>query len=186
MLDSFPGRVHFVAHAIREIRNRLPGALGPKVARRDAGYEGLTDKIREQWLAEGLPGDGRLPPPAESAPSASGPARRDVSVEFLASVGRLVKSHNEAQENRRTRDEYAFDALSDRSPIPRYVVENWRKLYRDVQGFAHARDEPLPESADGEWVEKFFEFEALLLAISKRSYENLDDLDSLLKRANTR
>ena len=23
VLDSFPGRVHFVAHAIREIRNRL-------------------------------------------------------------------------------------------------------------------------------------------------------------------
>lgn len=186
MLDSFPGRVHFVAHAIREIRNRLPGALGPKVARRDASYESLTDKVREQWHAEGLPDDGRLLSLAESAPSLSGPSRRDVSVEFLASVGQLVKSHNEAKENRRTREKYAFDTLSDQAPIPRYVVENWSKLYRDVHGFAHAADEPLPADADGEWVEKFFKFEVLLMAISKRSYENLDDLDSLLERANAR
>ena len=186
MLDSFPGRAHFVAHAIREIQNRLPGALGPKVARRDADYEGLADKIREQWLAEGFPDDGGLLPPAESAPSPSGHPRRDVSVEFLGSVGQLVESHNEAQENRRTREKYAFDAMSDQGPIPRYVVENWRKLYRDVHGFAHARDEPLPADADGEWVERFFTFEGLLMAFSKRSYENLDDLDSLLERANTR
>lgn len=111
MLDSFPGRAHFIAHAIREIRNRLPGALG---------------------------------------------------------------------------QEDAFDILSDRGPVPPYVVENWKKLYRDVQAFAHARAEPLPAEADGEWVAKFFAFEQILMALSKRSYENLDDLDVLLERANTR
>ena len=184
--DSFPGRVHFIAHAIREIRNRLPSALGTKVKRRDAGYEYLTDKIREEWLAEGLPEDGGLLPPAESTPSASGPPRRDVSVEFLASVGRLIEERNKAQANRRARDEYAFDALSDLGPIPRYVVTNWQKLYRDVHKFAHVADEPLPVEADGEWVRRFFTFEEILMAISKRSYENLDDLDSLLERANTR
>ena len=110
-LDSFPGRAHFIAHAIREIRNRLPGAIG------------LED---------------------------------------------------------------AFGTLSDRGPVPRYVVENWRKLYRDVQKFAHARDEPLPAEADGEWVANFFAFEQILMALSKRSYENLDDLDALLERTNTR
>lgn len=189
MLDSFPGRVHFVALAIREIRNRLPGALGPKVASRDAGrpgYEGLADKIREQWLAEGLPEDGRLLPLAESTPSLSGPPRREVSLKLLASVGGLVKSHSEAQNNKRTREKYAFDSLSDPGPAPRYVVENWNKLYDDVHGFVHAANEPFAADADHEWVEKFFKFETLLMAISKRSYENLDDLDSLLQRANAR
>ena len=112
MLDSFPGRVNFIAHAIREIRNRLPDALG---------------------------------------------------------------------------QEDAFDILADRAPVPSYVVENWKKLYqRDVHGVAHARAEPLPAEADGEWVAKFLAFERILMALSKRSYENLDDLDVLLERANTR
>ena len=111
MLDSFPGRVHFIAHAIREMRNRLPGALGL---------------------------------------------------------------------------ENAFDTLSDRGPVPQYVVENWKKLYRDVEKFAHARKEPLPAEADGEWVANLFAFEQILMALSKRSYENLDDIDKLLARTNTR
>ena len=105
MLDSFPGRVHFIAHAIRETRNRL---------------------------------------------------------------------------------QYVVVTFSDRGPVPRYVVENWKRLYSDVHKFAHVGDEPLPAEADGEWVAKFFAFEQILMALSKRSYENLDDLDSLLERANTR
>ena len=55
-----------------------------------------------------------------------------------------------------------------------------------MQAFAHARAEPLPAEADGEWVAKFFAFEQILMAFSKRSYENLDDLDVLLERTNTR
>ena len=186
MRDSFPGRVHFIAHAIREIRNRLPGALGTKVRRRDAGYERLTDKLRERWLEEGLPKDGGLPPPDQSAPSASGPSRRDVSCEFLASVGRLIEEHNEAQANRRAREEHAFDALSDLGPNPQYVAKNWHKPYGDAEKFAHAADKPRPAEADREWVAKFFQFERVLMTISKPSYENLDDLDRLLEQANRR
>ena len=185
MSDSFPGRAHFVAHAIREIRNRLPDALGLRVGRRDARYEQFTDKVRERWLADGLPEDGRLSQ-AGSAPLASGPPGRRVSDEFLASVGELIEEHNEAQENRRIRDEHAFSALSDRGPVPPYFVDYWRRLYRDAHGVAHLRDEPLPAEADGEWVANFREFEDILMALSKRSYESLDDLDILLERANTR
>ena len=186
MSDGFPGRVHFIAHAIREIRNRLPGALGPKVKRRDAGYEHFTAKVHERWVAEGLPEDGSLPLLKEPEPHASGPARRDVSVEFLASVGKLIEDHIEARANRAARDNSAFGDLGDESPVPRHVVENWRNMFPDVHKFAHVRDEPLPAEADGEWVRKFFAFENNLMALSKPSYENLDDLDRLLNEANRR
>ena len=186
MHDIFPGRVHFIAHAIREIRNRLPGALGPKIRRRNAGYDHLTDKIHKRWVAEGLPEDGRLSFPEESIPSASGPSLRDVSVAFLASVGRLIEDHNLAQANREARERAAFGALADAGPVPRHVVRNWGNLFPDVQKFAHAGDEPLPEGADDEWVRNFFEFEEALMAVFKLSRENLDDLDKLLDEANRR
>ena len=186
MRDSFPGRAHFVAHAIREVRNRLPGALGSKVARQDAGYEHLADKIHKRWVEEGLPEDGRLRSPEGSVPSASGPERREVSYGFLASVGRLLEEHAVARANRAARERAGFGALDEYGASPQYVVKNWNRLFRDAEGFAHARNNPLPEEADGEWVEKFFEFEMILMTLSKRSYENLDDLDNLLKRVNTR
>ena len=112
LLDGFPGRAHFIAHAIREIRNRVASALG---------------------------------------------------------LG------------------HALHTLSDRGSVPGYVVENWKKLYSsDVHKVAHAGDTPLPVEADGEWVARFFAFEQILMALSKRSYENFDDVDRLLERTNTR
>ena len=186
MLDSFPGRVHFIAHSIREMRNRLPGALGPKVQRRDAGYAHLTDKIHKRWVEEGLPADGRLRLPEGSVVSASGPERREVSFELLTSVSQLIEDHTAAKENRAARERSGFGALSERGPSPRYVVKNWNDLFPDAQKYAHAWDEPLPAEADDEWVAKFFAFEQALMAISRPSYENLDDLDRLLNEANTR
>ncbi len=126
-------------------------------------------------------------PRAGSAPPASDPPGQYVTDELLASVGELIEAHNEAQANRRTREEHAFGALSDPGPVPPYFVQNWRKLYqRDVHGVAHARNKPLPAEADGEWVANFLEFEEILMAVSKRSYQTLDKLDILLERANTR
>lgn len=186
MFGSFPGRAHFIAHAIREIRNRLRDALGLRVGRRDARYEQFIEKVRERWLADGLPEDGRLLSRAGSAPLASGPPGRRVSDELLASVGELIEEHNEVQEIGRIRDGHAFVALSDRGPVPPYFVDYWRRLYRGVHGVAHLGDKPLSAEVDGEWVANFREFEEILMALSKRSYETLDDLDVLLERANQR
>lgn len=55
MRESFPGRVHFSAHAIREIQNRLPSALGPKVKQHRTGHKDLTDKILQRWIEESFP-----------------------------------------------------------------------------------------------------------------------------------
>jgi len=182
--DSLPGRVHFIAHAIREICNRLPGALGPKVKRHDAGYEPLTDKIRDQWLAEGLPENGRLRISDESVPPASGPLRQEVSVELLESVGRLITDHNEAKANREARERADFGDLANLGFTPSFARKVWQKRKRDAHKFAHAADDPRPPESDDKWVAVFYELERDLIAISRPSQENLDELDRLLAEAN--
>ena len=186
MRDSFPGRAHFIAHAIREIRNRLPGALGPEVECLGAGYEQVTDKIQRRWIEEGFREDGSLVSLKESVATASGPGYFEVSFEFLASVGRLIENHTAAQMNRKARERSGFGALGEYDQSPQHVVENWNNLFPDAQGFAHARDKPLPEGADAEWVEHFLRFEQYLMVVQKHSYENLDELDTLLRKANDR
>ena len=184
--DSFPGRVHFLTHAIREIGNRLPFALGPKVKKKTAGYEDHAKAIRDRWLDEGLPADGRLRLPKESAPSASGPQLLEVPVELLASVGKLIAEHNKAEANREARERAKFGALSGLGSNPSYVIKNWDRWAREAVGFVHARDKPLPAEKDAEWVAKFLAFEKDLMAIARPSYESLDALDGLLGEANTR
>ena len=184
MRDSFPGRVHFIAHAIREIQNRLPGALGPKVKRRDVDYAHLADKIQQRWVEEGLPEDGSLVSLKESVATVPGPGYRDVSTEFLASVGSLIAKHTASQANRMDRDRSRFADLGEHGQSPQHVVKNWKNLFPKVVGIAHARGEPLPEGADAEWVENFFRFEEYLMFVQQHSYENLDELDKLLEKAN--
>ena len=184
--DSFPGRVHFIAHTIREIRNRLPGALGPKVQRRDAGYVQVTDMIQQRWVEEGLPEDGSLESLKESVATPSGPTGREVSLEFLSSVGRLIANHTAAQMNRKERERSGFGALGEYDQSPQHMVKNWNNLFPNVHKFAHVGDDPPPEGADAEWVKNFFRFEQYLMAVQRNSYENLNELDRLLQRANNR
>ncbi len=101
-------------------------------------------------------------------------------------MGRLIETHSEDQANREMRQRHAFSALSDRGPNPRYVFKNWQKPYDEAEKFAHAATKPRPDEADREWVEKFLELEGALMAFSKPSYENMDDLDRLLDRAHRR
>ena len=49
---EFPGRVRFVAHAVREIWNRLPDEIAPKPGAPRTDYSHLTDEIAARWEEE--------------------------------------------------------------------------------------------------------------------------------------
>jgi hypothetical protein len=57
--DTFPGRVWFIAHALRDIRNRLPEALDGGTRGPRTEYSHLAKKITTCWIEDGLPVDGR-------------------------------------------------------------------------------------------------------------------------------
>lgn len=59
--ETFPGRVWFVAHAIREIRNRLPDALAGEVAASHTDYPNLARSVHARWVEDGWPADGTRP-----------------------------------------------------------------------------------------------------------------------------
>lgn len=77
--EAFPGRVWFVAHAIREIRNRLPDALAGDVAASRTDYVELTNEVHARWIEDGLPSDGTPGVDASAEPSAADRGSREVS-----------------------------------------------------------------------------------------------------------
>jgi hypothetical protein len=80
---DFPGRVVFVWHAMREIRNRLPDAVAGEVDSSSLEYGDLAKSIRRCWIEDDLPNDGEIVPTDPSEPSARGPARYEISRELL-------------------------------------------------------------------------------------------------------
>jgi len=59
--EDFSGRVRFVSHAVREIRNRLPNVIAGYKAGIKLQYKNRLDAILKVWKTYGLPLGGSLP-----------------------------------------------------------------------------------------------------------------------------
>lgn len=181
--EAFPGRVWFVAHAIREIRNRLTDAMGGEVAVSRTNYKELTAEVHTQWVQDGLPEDGTPSVDAPAEPSAADLGRREVSGELLKAVGALVAGHIAATDNNESRARRLFEAAGG-GPPPGYVVRGWLKETRWANAYAHVRNKPLGSEDEQALVGHFRGFEQTLKAIANPSYENMDMLDEILDAAN--
>jgi hypothetical protein len=180
---SFPGRVWLVAHAVREIRNRLPDAIAGELSGGRTEYSQLAQGVHDAWIDDGLPSDGSVPVLATADPDASGPERHEISISLLTSVGELVVGHLAASNRKRETALRLFEATTE-SPIPPYVVESWLRSTNWSNAYAHVRNQPLSASDEALLAEKFDRFETALAAIARRSYENMDELDEILDSAN--
>ena len=182
---DFPGRVVFVWHAMREIRNRLPDAVAGEVDSSSLEYGDLADSIRRCWIKDDLRNDGEIVPTDPSEPSASGPARYEISRELLVAVGRLVGGHAAIAVRNEANAQRLFDAVARSAvPVPAYVVQTWRAGGRKAHKLAHVQNKPVDPDDEAALESEFAAFEATLMAIANRSYENMDDLDEILGSAN--
>ena len=181
MNESFPGRVHFVAHAIREIRNRLPNAIAG-VENRGPTYEALASKLRTAWKEAGFPSDGSVPLSARAEPSVSGPGH-EVSVGLIGAAGELVAANARSSGNRERQARRLLREIWETDPPP-YVVDRWFHRNDWIRRYMHLDDKPHVQEAEVEVTEVFESFETALIAIANRSYENLEALDEILASAN--
>lgn len=182
---GFPARVHLIAHAMREIRNRLPDALDGTLKLPQVDYHYLVDRVRSQWIDEGLPPDGVGPMLGESEPPQPSATSIAVSGALIDEIAELIKQHAQARSARETSEVQRFEAIAGPGPHPPYAMDRWRRLSRDAPKFAHAWNKSLPQTADAEWCENFLLFEQFLIVASRLAQDNITDLDTLLEAANS-
>jgi len=180
---DFPGRVVFVWHAIREIRNRLPDALAGEIKGSHTQYGDLAGEVVRCWVEDGWPEDGEIAVTGSAEPSASGRVQYEVSRAVMLAVGSLVVGHS-AISTRNERDaRRLFDAVAG-SAVPAYVVQTWKRGGRRAHKLAHVHNKPVDPQDEASLYSDFAAFEAVLMAIGNRSYENMDNLDEILGSAN--
>jgi len=180
---DFPGRVVFVWHAMREFRNRLPDAVAGEVDASSIQYGDLAGEVRRCWIDDGWPDDGVVALNEPSEPSAGGPERYEVSRELLLAAGGLVAGHAAIEDRNQANAQRLFEAVAG-SAAPAYVVGAWTRGGRKAHKLAHVRNKPANPDDEASLESDFAAFEATLLAIANRSYENMDDLDEILGSAN--
>jgi len=185
-----PGRLRFVCHAVREIRNRLPDVVTG--ARNSGRFDYLTplDELAADWNAHGL---GAAPGAVGQFSAEGGEVNPStalpIPVPVVEKIRRLLAGHVTARERKADAAKRLFEGCcrSDRKTgDAQYVaVSEWLRV---TDWFESKTHQPCEQSEAVDWgeVERRFEhFEAALYSLLGRFFTTVDALDEILGKANT-
>lgn len=186
--ESFPGRVRFVAHAVREIRNRLPDVIaGPKVGSR-LDYKSRLDEIQKLWEKHGLPLDGTTPTRV-SEEDASPSDSISVPNPVFQKVADLVRDHRHAREIPSEATRRLFQAIDPNNCVSeatlRPRIGQWLNTAAWFVQRAHERGQKDTEMGEDELKDRFERFELALWAMVTEFFKTVEALDEILEQANS-
>jgi hypothetical protein len=188
---GFPGKLRFVAHAMREIVNRLPDALGTAKASR-VDYPGSCDRIERDWLKHGLPTDGTVPG-AVSDGAVSDSADVSVPRSVYLEVAALVKVHLQRGKNKERAGQFLDTIDPDGRDQHRkgILARDWTGIGRWAVGRAHVPSEGLnnkastAEEMQDALLQEFERLEAAMGAFFREFFSTTDEIDKILEDANS-
>lgn len=175
---EFPGRVHFISHAVRDICDRLARALNAEVTFPRVQYEDGLDEVSMVW-PRSLPG------------GASPDAASNEVIALPVAAARLVHDLVAAHRERQTRPdayELLFRQLMQIEPegasVNERLVESFRQTRKWFMRLAHARHDKEPEVEESELRRRFADFELMLHGFAGRFHTTATPIDAALERAN--
>lgn len=186
--DNFPARFRFVAHAVREIINRLPDVLaGTRMERLD--YVSRLDSLESLWEKFGFKLNNE--PLINSFKSRQERIDRvEIPIRLFIEIKNLIRDHEKTRERPKDKTKKLFEAAApnhDQLPaslIP--VVKQWVDLSKWFAGLTH---ESCLEGSNRidltEFLNKFELFERTLWALLSNFYKSIEGLDEILEDTNS-
>lgn len=184
---SLPGRSRCIAHAVREIRNRLPEVVAG-VKGKYLDYKTRLDDIAKEWDRNGLPLNEAMPISVEEMDIDS--FNIPVPHEVFWKVASLIKEHRETRERPEETAKRLFVALApeneDLIDQLRPIIIRWLDITEWFIGRAHDSGRTDSELIDDEFVNNFNSFEKMLGAlIGELFFATTEELDEILEEANS-
>jgi hypothetical protein len=183
------GRLRFVAHAVREIRNRLPGVLAPEQVRERLDYRKRCGTIRKEWRR----GDNLAANSGANGPSASG----FVAVPLIAAeeIDRLLEDDRAVQDRVHDAARRLYVAVvrvrSGRTLIPSEIVtiepsiREWHKVTQWFVDRAHDNGTPESDLDMRELNDRISAFDHVFFSLIQEFYPATKVLDDILEDANS-
>ena len=190
--DNFPGRVRFVAHAVREIKNRLPDAVaGPKTNKR-LDYVGRLDDLAKEWEKEDFPINGSQPVKVmadDALPTTTYISRR-LPRSLYSNIALLVKDHIQTRKKPYDAARRLFQAIDtnnqDAEEMLRPRINQWNECTKWFVKRVHDNSSSTDDQKeDAQEIQRRFEiFEITLSALLRGFFKTLGELDEILEEAN--
>jgi hypothetical protein len=176
---QFPGRIHFICHAVRDIADRLVFVLDPQSAGKRVQYEEALDTIQKEWPAQASPvGDGTPAARSDTVIIPAGVARR---------IDQLIRDHAQ----RRTRpNQYQrlFRLLmrndSTHAETNARLTAAFKEIREWFMRYTHLRSDQAPAVDEAELKRRFESFERILHSFVGGYFTGTKELDVILQQAN--
>jgi hypothetical protein len=177
--SSFPGRVHFIGHAVRDIADRLAFTLDAELSGSRVQYENELDKIEKTWK--------RLVRFEEDQH-----ATKEDSVEIgyhtACQIEDLINAHRDRR-SRPSNAEMLFRCLMRLHPttaeINSRLVDDFKKIRAWFMAFTHLRQDKAPEVNELTLQAKFNAFESMLHSFVGEFFTGTAEIDDILQQANS-
>ncbi|MGM3309772.1 hypothetical protein ACSQ6I_27950, partial [Anabaena sp. WFMT] len=174
-----PGKLRFISHAVREIRNRLPDSI-PKISK-TLVYQDEVGKIEAIWESNGFDLD-EIPPEIT------------INSHLFSEIQQLIKKHKAVRENNQERTFKFFELCISDNQLDRNILEPIVNHYWDITewfmkkthepGKTHDKSKPKLAPDDQEIRYQFEQFESFLSTFSQKFYTTVDKLDEILTEDN--
>jgi hypothetical protein len=183
LLDDkpLPGRVRFIAHAVREIRNRLPDTISGPTKKQRLDYTSRLDDIAKHPGVQTLITD---------LSDTTIPATTTITIDrtLAKKIGKLLNDHRKTRAKPLDAARRLFQGLApENTPLRDTltpVLQQWltiTKWFVDRAHDAGHTDNYYPEQ---ELRHQFTILESTLNALITPFFDTLEDLDAILEQAN--
>lgn len=183
-----PGRMRFIAHAVREIRNRIPDEIAGRASSGPIQYENSLDNISKLWSKSGL-SDVEEDNDFCDEPVKGNFKKRELPGRLFRAIEKLIRQHNQSRLTRRDQAKRLFLAcgsetdknLASIGP----VIEQWLEITEWFVKNVHDSGKIDGTFDEKILVQKFEIFELTLLSLLGEFFSAASDqLDEILAEAN--
>jgi len=188
-ISEFPGRIRFVAHAVREIRNCLPDVITGSRSSGTVQYINKLDEIANDWQKSGFSLEGAMPvsfSEGTEIPSAHIP----VPYPLFQKIAALLREHVESRE---TTEDTAFRLFEGIAPenqklrdTLRPIIHQWLRVTKWFVKKVHVPHDGNNDVDITEFLSHFELFEFTLGSLVRGFFKTVEGLDEILEDANSR
>lgn len=186
--SEFPGRTRLIAHAVREIRNRLPERIAGTKSGGYFDWKTRLDGLAKEWQKAGFSLDGTVPTEVTLSEGIRSPGIL-VEPQLFRKTAALLKDHIDGRERP---EEAAFRMFEGIAPESEHVRDTLRPV---VQQWIYVTDWFMKKTHDSgvrdndvsltEFVRHFELFETTLGALVRGFFKTIEGLDEILEDTNS-
>ena len=184
--NQISGRTRFIAHAIREIGNRLPGVITGETTPRFDWLNNL-DELAMKWNNAGLFSEELFSNMKEVIKLNQ--SYKSIPYNLYLYINSVLNEYNSKREKGYDKAERLFKALSSDEGashielIP--TIKNWYDTIKWFVGKAHDWKNTDSKIEAREFYHHFEVFEHTLTTIISAFYKTMDEIDEILEEANS-